>query len=95
MRGPELGADDPRCPGCGGSVATGQRFCQECRARLPGEGEEPGERRGLTAIFCGMVGSVTVRGREEPVEVFLATGRGDRRSALARPARLTPGMEAP
>ena len=32
-------------------------------------------------------GSVSVRGREEPVEVFLATGRGERRSALDDPSR--------
>jgi class 3 adenylate cyclase len=65
VRGPELGADDPRCPGCGTSVATGQRFCQECWARLPGEGEEPGERRVLTAIFCDMVGSTAMASRLE------------------------------
>jgi adenylate cyclase len=73
VAGPELGAADPRCPGCGTPVDTGQRFCQECGARLPREGAEPGERRILCAIFCDMVGSTALAERigEEPMHEVL------------------------
>ncbi len=54
-------------------MTAGQRFCQECGTRLPGEGEEPGERRVLTAIFCDMVGSTAMAERigEEPMHEVL------------------------
>ena len=60
-------------------MTAGQRFCQECGTRLPGEGEEPGERRVLTPIFstCWLP-AMAERIGEEPIHEVL-----DRFSGIA------------